>query len=37
MLVFVGLLQPLVPLFDRIFTRTVEITMGWPEFSAHCK
>jgi hypothetical protein len=36
MRVLVGLLQPsMVPLFDQIFTRTVEITMEWPEFSAH--
>jgi hypothetical protein len=35
MLVLVGLLQPLVPLFDQIFTRSVESTMEWPEFSAH--
>jgi hypothetical protein len=30
-LVLVGLLQLLVPLFDQNFTRTVEITMQWAE------
>jgi hypothetical protein len=30
-LVLVGLLHPLVPLFVQNFTRTVKITMSWPE------
>jgi hypothetical protein len=30
-LVLVGLLQPLVPLLVHNFTRTLEITMWWPE------
>jgi hypothetical protein len=35
MLVSVGLLQPLFPLFFKDFITTVSITMRWPEFSAH--
>jgi hypothetical protein len=30
-LVLVGLLQSLVPLFDQICTRTLEMPMQWPE------
>jgi hypothetical protein len=28
-------LQPLVPLFVQIFTKTIKITMYWPQHPAH--
>jgi hypothetical protein len=34
-LVLVGLLQPLFPLFVQIFTTTVSITMRWPELLSY--
>jgi hypothetical protein len=29
-LVLVGLLQPLVPSFDQIYTKTIEMPLLWP-------
>ena len=34
-LVLAGMLMPLVPLFAQILTRTVEVTLQWPELPAH--
>jgi hypothetical protein len=35
LLVLVGMLMPLVPLFVQIFIKTVLRTMRWPELPAH--